>query len=54
MCRVNGETPVNLTSEQKHLIEQLETSFKTGGTHHNPQEHSWLDGVKSFIDKMKT
>jgi molecular chaperone DnaJ len=54
MCRVNVETPVNLTSEQKHLIEQLETSFKTGGTHHNPQEHSWLDGVKSFIDKIKS
>ena len=54
MCRVNVETPVNLTSEQKALVEQLEASFKTGGTRHNPQEDSWLDGVKSFFDKMKS
>lgn len=54
MCRVNVETPVNLTAEQKKMIEQLEASFKTGGTRHNPQENSWLDGVKSFFDKMKS
>jgi len=54
MCRVNVETPVNLTAEQKKMVEQLEVSFKTGGTRHNPQENSWLDGVKSFFDKMKS
>jgi len=54
MCRITVETPINLTAEQKKLIEQLEASFKTGGTRHNPQEHSWLDGVKSFFDKMKS
>jgi molecular chaperone DnaJ len=54
ICRVIVETPINLTSDQKTLVEQLEASFKTGGTRHNPQEHSWLDGVKSFIDKMKS
>ena len=54
MCRITVETPINLTAEQKKLIEQLETSFKTGGTRHNPQENSWLDGVKSFFDKMKS
>ena len=54
MCRVNVETPVSLTSDQKALVEQLEASFKTGGTTHHPQEHSWLDGVKSFFDKIKS
>ncbi len=54
MCRVSLETPVNLTAEQKKLVEQLENSFKTGGTRHNPQENSWLDGVKSFFDKVKS
>ncbi|HIF18098.1 MAG TPA: molecular chaperone DnaJ [Cycloclasticus sp.] len=54
MCRINVETPVNLTAEQKKLVGQLETSFRTGGTRHNPQENSWLDGVKSFFDKMKS
>lgn len=53
LCRVLVETPVNLTSEQKTLIEQLNTSFLSGGKHHSPQETSWLDGVKSFFDKMK-
>lgn len=53
MCRVSIETPVNMTAEQKGLIEQLEASFKKGGTRHNPKEHSWVDGVKSFFDKMK-
>jgi len=52
MCRVNVETPVKLTAEQKNIVEQLETSFKSGGTRHSPQENSWLDGVKSFFDKM--
>ncbi len=54
MCRVNIETPVNLTVEQKKLVEKLADSFKTGGTRHSPQEHSWMDGVKSFFDKMKS
>jgi molecular chaperone DnaJ len=54
MCRVSVETPVNLTVEQKKLVEQLETSFKSGGARHNPQENSWVDGVKSFFDKMKS
>lgn len=54
MCRINVETPINLTADQKKLVEQLESSFKTGGTRHNPQEHSWLGGVKSFFDKMSS
>jgi len=54
MCRVSVETPVNLTAEQKKLIEQLDGSFKTGGTRHHPQENSWVDGVKNFFDKMKS
>ncbi|MEW5056412.1 molecular chaperone DnaJ [Cycloclasticus sp. 46_83_sub15_T18] len=54
MCRINIETPVNLTAEQKSLVEQLDASFKTGGTRHNPQEDSWLGGVKSFFDRMKS
>jgi molecular chaperone DnaJ len=52
MCRVSVETPVKLTVEQKKIVEQLETSFKNGGTRHTPQENSWLDGVKNFFDKM--
>lgn len=54
MCRIHIETPINMTSEQKVLIEQLEASFKKGGTRHHPKGQGWLDGVKSFFEKMKS
>jgi molecular chaperone DnaJ len=49
---VKVETPVQLTKEQKALIEKLSVSLSTGGKQHSPQEHSWLDGVKTFFDKL--
>jgi molecular chaperone DnaJ len=52
LCKVQIETPVNLTKEQKSLVEQLGESLSGGGKKHNPQEHSWTDGVKSFFDKL--
>ena len=53
LCKVRVETPVNLTSDQKKLFEQLNESFGAkGGTKHSPQERSWLDGVKEFFDKV--
>ncbi len=48
-CRVQVETPVNLTGEQKELLEKLERSLRAGGVRHNPHEQSWLDKVKSFF-----
>lgn len=52
LCRVQLETPVHLTKEQKALIEKLGESLSGGGKHHSPQEHSWMDGVKNFFDKL--
>ncbi len=52
LCRVQLETPVHLTKEQKALVEQLAQSLQGGGKQHSPQEHSWTDGVKSFFDKL--
>lgn len=52
LCRVQIETPVHLTKEQRALIEQLGESLSGGGKKHSPQEHSWTDGVKSFFDKL--
>ncbi|MEM7209479.1 MAG: molecular chaperone DnaJ [Pseudomonadota bacterium] len=49
LCKVKVETPVNLTSSQKKLFEELGDSF---GTKHSPQESSWMDGVKRFFDGM--
>ncbi len=36
MCRVMVETPVNLTEQQRDLLEQLDESLKGGGSKHNP------------------
>ncbi|MBK8183526.1 MAG: molecular chaperone DnaJ [Candidatus Competibacteraceae bacterium] len=53
LCRVNVETPVNLTKEQRDLLQQLADSLEGGGKRHTPQEGSWLDGVKKFFEEMK-
>lgn len=52
LCKVQIETPVQLTKEQKALIEKLGESITGGGKFHSPQEHSWTDGVKNFFDKL--
>lgn len=52
LCRVQIETPVHLTKDQRELVEKLGESLTGGGKQHSPQEHSWMDGVKSFFDKL--
>jgi molecular chaperone DnaJ len=49
---VQVETPVNLTKEQRNLVEKLGDSLSKGGKQHSPQEHTWIDGVKNFFDKL--
>ena len=51
-CRVQIETPVHLTKEQREWVKNLGESLSGGGKHHSPQEHSWTDGVKSFFEKL--
>ena len=52
-CKVEVETPVNLTPEQRTLLEQFETTF-TGedARRHSPKSATFLDGVKGFWDRM--
>lgn len=51
LCRVQVEVPINLTSEQTALFEQLkETLQGKNSSKHIPKSHSWLDGVKSFFN----
>jgi molecular chaperone DnaJ len=52
-CKVVVETPVNLTPEQRTLLEQFEASF-TGenARRHSPKSSTFLDGVKGFWDRM--
>ena len=52
-CRVVVETPVNLTATQRELLQKFEATF-TGeeGKRHSPRSATFLDGVKSFWDRM--
>ena len=51
-AQVQVETPVNLTGEQKTLLEQFEKSLKAGGGKHNPRAGGWLDSVKRFFENI--
>jgi molecular chaperone DnaJ len=51
-CRVVIETPVNLTREQKEMLERFDESLQSDGRHHHPREESWLDGVKRFFTNL--
>ena len=53
MCRVQVETPVNLTKRQKELLEELNQSLQEDSVQHSPRSSSWLDGVKKFFEDMK-
>jgi molecular chaperone DnaJ len=53
LCAVNVETPVNLNGKQKDLLREFGNSLSSSGKEHNPQTHSWVDGVKKFFDDMK-
>jgi molecular chaperone DnaJ len=46
------ETPVNLSSEQKDLLQQFEESIHAGGEKHSPRAGGWLDTVKRFFDRI--
>ncbi|CBA16173.1 molecular chaperone DnaJ [Xanthomonas albilineans] len=52
-CRVVVETPVNLTADQRKLLEQFEATF-TGedARKHSPKSATFIDGVKGFWDRM--
>lgn len=50
LCQVVVETPVHLNKQQKDLLRQFRDSLRGGGDKHNPQEKSWLDKAKEFIE----
>lgn len=53
LCRVVVETPVNLTNEQRELLEQLRETLEDGGERHNPQTSSWLGKARKFFEELK-
>ena len=51
-CKLVVETPVNLSKEQKELLEAFDLSMKEGGKRHSPKESSWTDKIKTFLDDI--
>lgn len=52
-CRAVVETPVNLTNEQRELLEKFEATFVgEGARRHSPRSSTFMDGVKGFWDRM--
>jgi len=51
-CRVEVETPVKLTAEQKKLLSKFNDAIAAGGDRHRPRMKSWRDGVKRFFGTM--
>ena len=49
MCSVIIETPVNLSDEQKDLLNKFDDQLKTSNKRHSPKSQSWLDGLKKFF-----
>ena len=46
------ETPINLTAEQKELLESFDALVQQGGDKHSPRAGGWLDTVKRFFDRI--
>jgi molecular chaperone DnaJ len=51
LCRVVVETPVNLSPEQREILEQFDQSL-AGKSKHSPRSNNWFDGVKTFFDNL--
>ena len=53
LCRVNVETPIKLSNKQKAILKDFEESISKDGKH-SPQNTTWLDSVKKFVDDLKS
>ncbi|MBT8132434.1 MAG: molecular chaperone DnaJ [Gammaproteobacteria bacterium] len=53
-CRVVVETPVSLSREQKDLLRQFDDSLNADSSRHNPRSRSWVDGVKTFFEDLRS
>jgi molecular chaperone DnaJ len=48
------ETPVNLTKKQKQLMQEFKTIQEKEGNRQTPKKSTWFDGVRHFIDELRT
>ena len=50
LCQIKIETPVNLTSKQKQLLEEFSQTCQGSKKEHYPETNSFFDKVKSFFE----
>ena len=48
-CHLVVEIPVGLTTKQKELVRELETSLQEDGARHYLKGRSWFENVKKFF-----
>jgi molecular chaperone DnaJ len=53
-CRIVVETPVNLTEEQRELLQQFDRTMRDSARNHSPRERTWMDGVKRFFETIRS
>ncbi len=53
LCKVNVETPVNLTADQKKLLNDFDLLIMENKDKHTPKSMSWLNSLKGFFEKLK-
>jgi molecular chaperone DnaJ len=51
-AKVAVETPVNLTTEQREVLEKFEALIQKGGEQHSPRAGGWIDTVKRFFERI--
>ncbi len=52
ICKLVVETPVNLSTRQKELLQELEGTFEGSAKKHKPKSEGFLHGVKKFFDDL--
>lgn len=52
ICRMQVETPVRLSGEQKDFLHKFGESLR-GDSKHSPKSSSWINSVKKFFDGMR-
>ncbi len=51
-CKVQVETPVRLTEQQKDTLRTFDDSIAANGERHSPRARSWFAGVREFFERM--
>jgi len=54
ICRVLVEVPVGLTVKQREILRELQESLENDKQDHSPQKTNFFNGVKNFVNNLKS